>query len=295
MTHEWTKGPTTWTEGSTLFVSVPFTWNLPEVMREARHPDMFHKRIVVGGPAVRLAQVKLPELLADLPEWVEIGDQCEGALQRMNAQATRTTVGCVRRCSFCAVPITEGDFRELADWPDRPIICDNNLLAASAEHFDRVCDRLDRHDWCDFNQGLDARLMNEHHAERIGRLRGAQVRLALDHSALTDAWTRAYELLRKHKVAKSRISTYVLCGHGSDPADAWRRCQHVDKRGHPAALPQWFHPLDATEYNAVLPCHRECGWDEAEKNRIMGYYYQHRGELPNAPLDHREEADHAKS
>ena len=36
------------------------------------------------------------------------------------------------------------------------------------------------------------------------------------------------------------------------------------------------------EYNAVLPCHRECGWDDAEKNRIMGYYYQHRGELPNA-------------
>ena len=37
-----------------------------------------------------------------------------------------------------------------------------------------------------------------------------------------------------------------------------------------------------TEYNAVLPCHRECGWDEAEKNKIMGYYYyQHRGELPN--------------
>jgi hypothetical protein len=46
-------------------------------------------------------------------------------------------------------------------------------------------------------------------------------------------------------------------------------------------LPQWYHPLDATEYNAVLPCHRECGWDESEKNRIMGYYYKHRGEMPN--------------
>jgi hypothetical protein len=34
----------------------------------------------------------------------------------------------------------------------------------------------------------------------------------------------------------------------------------------------------------VLPCHRECGWDKAEKNRIMGYYYQHRGELPNTQL-----------
>jgi len=38
--------------------------------------------------------------------------------------------------------------------------------------------------------------------------------------------------------------------------------------------------LDATEYNAVLPCHRDHGWDDAEKNRIMGYYYQHRGNVP---------------
>jgi hypothetical protein len=280
MTHEWTKGPTKWTEGNTLFVSVPFTWNLPEVMRQARQPDMFYKSVVVGGPAIRLAQVKLPELLADLPEWVEIGDECEDALQRMNPQATRTTVGCVRKCDFCAVPITEGKFRELDDWPDKPIICDNNLLAASQTHFDRVCDRLEKHSWCDFNQGLDARLMTDYHAERIGRLRGAKVRLALDHSSLIDAWTRTYELLRKHKVAKSRISTYVLCGFKSDPVDAWRRCEHVDNRGSPAALPQWYHPLDAMEYNAVLPCHREFGWDKKEKNRIMGYYYQHRGGLP---------------
>lgn len=279
MKHEWTKGPKKWTEGTTLFVSVPFTWNLPEVMREARQPDMFRKRVVIGGPAVRLAKVNLPELLADLPEWVTTGDQCEGALQRMNPFATRTTIGCVRRCSFCAVPITEGDFLELEDWPDRPIICDNNLLAASVEHFDRVCERLERHAWCDFNQGLDARLMNEHHAERIGRLRGAQVRLALDHSKTTDQWQCAYERLLRHGVPKSRITTYVLCGFGSDPADAWKRCEYVG--GKPYARPQWFHPLNATKYNAVLPCHRECGWDDAEKNRIMGYYYQHRGELPN--------------
>jgi hypothetical protein len=281
MAHKWTKGPTKWSEGDTLFVSVPFTWNLPGLISAARQPDLFHRRMIIGGPAIRLAKRTLPQLLAELPEWVEVGDRSEGALQRMNPQATRTTVGCVRKCSFCAVPITEGDFIELDDWPDLPIICDNNLLASSVEHFNRVCDRLEKHDWCDFNQGLDARLLTDHHAERIGRLRGAKVRLALDHSALTDVWTQAYELLRKHKVAKSRISTYVLCGNKSDPSDAWRRCEHVDDRGSPAALPQWYHPLDATEHNGVLQCHREYGWNEKEKNRIMGYYYQHRGKKPN--------------
>jgi hypothetical protein len=238
---------------------------------------MFYQRALIGGPAVKLAQARMPDMLTDLPEWVSIGDSSDGALQRMNPQATRTTVGCVRHCSFCAVPITEGPFRELEDWPDNPIICDNNLLAASIAHFDRVCDRLERHEWCDFNQGLDARLMTEHHAERLGRLRHAKIRLALDHSSLTDAWTRAYELLLKHKTAKSRISTYVLCGFGSDPADAWKRCQYVDNHSRPAALPQWYHPLNAVEHNAVLPCHRAYGWNEKEASRIMGYYYQHRG------------------
>lgn len=277
MSHEWTKGPTREADGDTLYVSVPFTWNLPEVLREACQPHLFHKRIIIGGPAVKLAQARMPDMLAALPAWVTLGDEWPGALQRMNPYATRTTVGCVRGCSFCAVPITEGVFRELDDWPDLPIICDNNLLASSPGHFDRVCDRLERHSWCDFNQGLDARLLNAHHAERIGRLRRAQVRLALDHTSLMDEWSAAYELLRRFKVAKNRISTYVLCGHRSDPVDAWRRCQHVDKHSHPAALPQWYHPLDAIEHNAVLPCHTEYGWSMAERSRIMGYYYQHRG------------------
>jgi hypothetical protein len=269
-----------WTADDKVFVSVPFTWDLPDVLYDAMVPDLFQKRTVIGGPAVRLAKVTLPELLSDLPEWVEIGDQCEGALQRMHPQAPRTTVGCIRRCSFCAVPITEGGFRELDDWPDLPIICDNNLLAASVEHFDRVCDRLERHDWCDFNQGLDARLMNDHHAERLGRLRGAIVRLAFDHPCMVDQWADAWERLRKHGVAKRRIRTYVLCGYRTGPADAWARCEQVESVGG-MALPQWYHPLDAITYNTVLPCHREYGWDDIERKRIMGYYYQHRGEKPN--------------
>jgi len=273
---EWTKGITKWSVGHTLFASIPFTWDLHAFLRQCETVDMFHSSVVIGGPAVKLAQHIQPDIFRDLPDWVTIGDKCDGALQRMNPQATRTTVGCIRKCSFCAVPITEGDFQELEDWPDLPVICDNNLLAASQAHFDKVCDRLEKHTWCDFNQGLDARLLTDYHAERIGRLRGAIVRLALDHSSTIAQWCNAWNTLRKYKVAKSRIRTYVLCGFKDNPHDAWARCEIAEHDGG-MALPQWYHPLDATTYNACLQCHIDCGWDGKQRDNIMQYYYQHRG------------------
>jgi hypothetical protein len=250
-------------------------------MREARHPDMFHKRIVVGGPAVRLAKAKLPELLADLPEWVEIGDQCEGALQRMNPQATRTKVGCVRRCSFCAVPITEGDFRELEDWPDLPILCDNNLLAASQAHFDKVMDRLEKHGWADFNQGVDSRLLTPYHAERFARIR-PMVRLALDSMVYSERWEVAFGTLRKAKIPKASIRSYAIVGFDSDPAEAWARCEWVEKHGI-KVLPMWFHRLDALEKNVVTADQEALGWDDFERRKIMQWFYQHKKAVRNEP------------
>jgi len=186
---DWPKKPYYWAEADTGFASIPFTWNLPEVRSEIEQSLFWHKWIV-GGPAVELA----PDYFADMHE-VAIGHNMPGVLQRINPDATRTTVGCPNQCAFCAVPCIEPEYGELDDWPDKPILCDNNLLAATAAHFDRVCDRLEKHPWCDFEQGLDARLLSEHHAKRLARLPQAMVRLSLDHTTLTDEWITAYAAL----------------------------------------------------------------------------------------------------
>jgi len=266
----WPNGPTRWIKNNTLFVSIPFTWNLPALRVEFEQRDFEYNRIVVGGPALKL----MPGYFSDK----NIAEALfyPGVLQRINPLATRTTIGCPNRCGFCAVPKTEGAFVELDDWPDLPIICDNNLLAASRKHFDKVCDRLEKHKWSDFNQGLDARLLTDYHAGRLARLPGCIVRLALDSIKTECVWMEAYESLIAHKFPKSRIRSYVLCGFESCPSDAWERCGFIETFGV-KALPQWFHPLDALEQNAVLDCHRKYGWNEREKNRIMGYFYKHRG------------------
>ena len=95
---EWPKKPTTWTEGRTLFISVPFTWNLPSVKNILMHRDFFWDKAVVGGPAVELMPEYLPKL-----DHVTIGHHMPGVLQRVNPLATRTTEGCTRTCGFCGV------------------------------------------------------------------------------------------------------------------------------------------------------------------------------------------------
>ena len=132
-----------------MYLSVPFTWLLPEARAAA---VAYSGPVRVGsGPAVDL----MPDYLADV---AQVGGESPiPPLAIHNPLATFTTRGCPNRCPFCAVPLIEGDLRELEDWPVRPIICDNNLLAASLKHFDKVIDRLKTLPWVDFNQGLEAR------------------------------------------------------------------------------------------------------------------------------------------
>ncbi len=161
----WRKGIAAWRMGKALYLSVPFTWLLPEARRLARE---HHGPVYAGGPAVDL----MPGYLSAS---AIVGEPCPvPPLAMHNPLATFTTRGCPNRCPFCAVPRIEGPFRELADWPVRPIVCDNNLLASSRRHFDTVIDRLKALPWVDFNQGLDARLFTPHHAQADRRAEGGE-------------------------------------------------------------------------------------------------------------------------
>jgi hypothetical protein len=268
----WPSGPAHWIEDRTLFVSVPFTWNLKGLARAFLQRDMAYDRIVIGGPATFL----MPNFF-DGMDHVTVQRSMPGVLQRVNPLATRTTEGCPNACTFCGVPLIEPVWRELPDWPDLPVICDNNLLAASERHFDRVMDRLERWKWCDFNQGLDCRLLTTHHAERIGRIKGAIARLALDSVGLIDQWTTAAELLRHHGTARYRIRTYVLCGFNDGPESAWKRCMAVEAWGG-KPCPQWFHALNALKQNEVTEDQAAMGWTKKERTRIMRRFYKHTDE-----------------
>lgn len=279
MGSDWPKGPTYWTEHGIPHVSIPFTWSLPEV-RKWLTGNLFPE-VRIGGPGAYL----MPDFFADMPN-VTIEYSHAGVLQRVNPMATRTTTGCVNKCKFCAIGeglVEPGGLVELEDWPDKPVLCDNNILAASQPHFDRVMERLEAWDkrkvQTDFNQGIDARLLNQHHAERIGRLKKMVVRLAMDHFDMADKWERAFKLLTSNGTPKSRIRSYCLIGFNSDPCECWERCLWVESYGV-KALPMWFHPLNALTANSVTMEQIALGWTDSERKGIMQYFYKHRGQIP---------------
>lgn len=268
MNSDWPKKEFSWIEGRVKYVSIPFTWNLQSVKNDLRQHSFLWDRAMVGGPATQL----MPGFFDDL-DYVSVGTEMPGILQRINPMATRTTTGCIRSCGFCGVRKLEGNFRELEDWPDKPVICDNNILAASMGHFTRVIDRLKKRGWADFNQGVDARLLTLDHARRIAEIKKPVVRLALDNMAYVDDWEKAYRILRKAGLPKKAIRSYALIGFNSDPEEAWQRCEYINAHGI-KPLPMWYHPLNSLQNNIVTGDQERFGWTDFERKLIMQYYYQ---------------------
>lgn len=159
--NQWRKNIASWKVGNVLYLSVPFTWMLPKAQELAEA----HKgKVMAGGPAITLAKETgfYPLNWAETPDMVPYD-----TLAFHNPLATFTTRGCQNSCPFCAVPVIEGNFRELDQWKPAPVICDNNLLFSSDEHFTRVIESLLPFPSVDFNQGLQANLFSPWHAEQI--------------------------------------------------------------------------------------------------------------------------------
>jgi hypothetical protein len=257
----WNSGMVEWTDNNeTAYISVVFSWKLQDAYMRAAWLKQTGHNVIVGGPAAAMN----PGYFDDVAHYADV---YHDAVAMHNPHATFTSRGCIRQCKFCAVPKTEGHLIELNDWPVRPIICDNNLLACSRSHFDNVIDKLKTLTGVDFNQGLDARLLTKHHADRIAELDLKMVRLAWDHSRLETQFLNAYHMLRDAGIPKQKISVYVLIGYNDTPADALYRLQSVWGLGS-FPNPMRYQPLDAQVRNQFVGEH----WTDAELKRYTRYW-----------------------
>jgi len=255
----WPKKAIDWAENGVAYVSVPFTWELPQAYSRCVFLGEEGYRVRAGGPAVSL----MPNYLADV---AEIGGKVD-ALKHHNPNATFTSRGCIRKCGFCAVPKIEGDLVELESWEPKPIVCDNNLLATSPKHFDKVINSLRGVQEIDFNQGLDARLLTNYHATRLAELDLAFVRLAWDQSAFEPIVMRAIEMIRGAGIPKNKIRVYVLIGYNDAPGDALYRLEKL-KDMRISANVQRYQPLDTLVKNSCV----HPNWTERELQRFSRYW-----------------------
>jgi len=265
----WSGGLIDWIESDAAYISVVFSWQLQKAFQRAVWYKIQGYKVMAGGPAV----ANNPGFLSGV---AEIGGHIE-ALSRHNPDAVFTTRGCIRKCPFCLVPKIEGDLIEIPDFEPKPIICDNNLLAASRKHFDLVVDKLKRIKQVDFNQGLDARLMTKHHAERLAELDLKAVRLAWDNTATEPQFMRAYKLLGDAGISARFIRVYCLIGYNDTPEDALYRLKTVWALGS-FPNPMRYQPLDAIKRNSFIGKH----WTDRELKIYMRYWTKLRwlGHIP---------------
>lgn len=96
------------------------------------------------------------------------------------------TRGCPRGCSFCHVAAKEGlrsvkvaDLNEFWDWQKNIVLLDPNILACK-DRIELLQQLRDSKANIDFNQGLDARMLNEEVCDLLSEIRIKNVHFAWD-------------------------------------------------------------------------------------------------------------------
>ena len=131
--------------------------------------DKYHvvgcEDVTIGGIGSINPDLKLPiEIENTEPFYYDYEDTSYGFITR----------GCIRNCWFCKVPKYEGKLKvynsiESIIKHHKVKFLDNNILAYN-KHMEVFNYLIDRNIRCDFNQGLDFRLITEENAEALSKL-----------------------------------------------------------------------------------------------------------------------------
>ena len=149
------------------------------------------------------------------------------------------TRGCPNKCPWCVVPRKEGGIRPYMDVDEiaiegrhRLVLMDNNFLAAGDYAKEQLQKIIARGYAVDFNQALDARLVDDHFAHLLAMVRWCnhnRIRFGCDTPRQIAECERALDLLARHGF-KGEFFLYTMIGGKSDFSESFHRINHWWKR-----------------------------------------------------------------
>lgn len=194
------------------------------------------------------------------------------------------TKGCVNRCSFCAVPTLEPDFvhfipleHQVDSTKKDLLLLDNNVLAS--DEFPRIIEEIKKfgfskgamlgkaHRYIDFNQGVDARLLNEENMELLSQLALKPLRIAFDNIKLEKLYIEKIRLA--HKYGIKYLSNFILFNHNDTPEDFYRRLQINIELNEELGLSVFSFPMKYVPLNAKDRKHVGPNWNQTQLRGIQ--------------------------
>lgn len=208
-------------------ISVTFTWDLDKAARLAHEWYYVAKEVHIGGPA-----------------WDMPGEEFTPGMY-LRQGVSITSRGCPNKCPFCLVPKREGRLRELEVKPGN-VIQDNNILACSPSHLQKVFSMLRGQKQIEFKGGLEAGRLTADICDELASLNIRSLWFACDSPGALSALKKAKLLLNKAGFKRDKLFCYVLIGN--DMVENEARLRSVWEAGF-MPFAQLFQPEEKINYS----------------------------------------------
>jgi len=273
-----------------IYITSLFTYAWEPVHEVIRYYSEKYKKaeIIVGGIYATLCEGHLREAFKDririhkgLYEEVEDILPDYSIIPDWNASIIFASRGCVRSCPFCSVKVLEPKLKPKKSikhliYPGhkRVILWDSNILASP--FWRNIFQELEESKLeIDFNQGLDARLIDLKVIESLKRLRIPIIRLAYDTQEVRESLKRTIELLKESGFKGRKILVYCLYNNPFEkdmPETFLKRLQDLIDWGV-VSYPMRYEPLEPRQKNTYVSPYWTPELLEmiAKARRVLGY------------------------
>ena len=148
------------------------------------------------------------------------------------------TRGCPNNCAFCIVGKKEGrcsvkvaDLFEFWNGQKNIEILDPNILACK-DHMELLQQLVDSGARVNFNQGLDARFINEENVQLLKRIKIPIIHFAFDFMKNEERVIRGLKLAKEHlQMTDRRSAVYMLTNYDTSIAQDLYRVQKIKEVG----------------------------------------------------------------